>query len=83
MLPFLLFLLCGLDAGGKDASTGIETPEKRNRQKRAAKGGLTAPNIKKIQVSQDAVHLYDKFVINGRRYKKKQKRGKKTDEEPP
>ena len=57
--------------------------EKRNRHKRAAKGGLTAPMIKMIQVSQEAVHLYDKFVINGRRYKKKQKRGKKSDEEPP
>jgi hypothetical protein len=46
---------------GKDASTGIETLEKRNRLKRAAKEELTPPKMKKIKVSQDIFHTYDKF----------------------
>jgi hypothetical protein len=58
---------------GKDASTGIETNEKRNRFKRAAKGELTPPKMKKIKVSQDIIHIYDKFVINGRRFKRQKK----------
>ncbi|KAM0924551.1 hypothetical protein ACQ4PT_004545 [Festuca glaucescens] len=49
----------------KDATTGVDTIEKRNRAKRAAKDELTPPKMKKIRVSQDTVHTKS-FVQIGR-----------------
>nr|XP_051221997.1 uncharacterized protein LOC127340266 [Lolium perenne] len=44
------------DVVTKDASTGAKTVEKKTRYKRAAKGELSPPKLKKIKVSQDVVH---------------------------
>jgi hypothetical protein len=57
------------------ASTRVDIPDKRNRQKRAAKSDATPPNAKKIKVSQEHVLVYDKFVGHG----KKLKRQKQND----
>ncbi|KAM0921496.1 hypothetical protein ACQ4PT_006788 [Festuca glaucescens] len=62
-----------IDYVEKDATTGVDTVDKRNRAKRAAKDELTPPKIKKIRVSQDTVQTYDKFVMHGRKLKRKQK----------
>ncbi|KAM0904307.1 hypothetical protein ACQ4PT_018098 [Festuca glaucescens] len=43
------------DVVTKDASTGAKTVEKKTRHKRAAKGELSPPKLKKIKVSQDVV----------------------------
>ncbi|KAM0883488.1 hypothetical protein ACQ4PT_031593 [Festuca glaucescens] len=60
-----------------DASTGVKTLDKKTRYKREAKGEATPPPLKKIKVSQDVVHKYDKYVAHGRKFKRKKK-----DEEP-
>jgi hypothetical protein len=52
------------------ASTGVDTLDKRNRQKRAAKSDATPPKAKKIKVSQEHVLVYDKFVGHGKRLKR-------------
>ncbi|KAM0832562.1 hypothetical protein ACQ4PT_064814 [Festuca glaucescens] len=57
----------------KDASTGAKTVEKKTRYKRAAKGELSPPLLKKIKVSQDVVRKYDKYVSHGRKFKRKKK----------
>ncbi|KAM0850084.1 hypothetical protein ACQ4PT_053320 [Festuca glaucescens] len=57
----------------KDASTGAKTVEKKTRHKRAAKGELSPPKLKKIKVSQDVVRKYDKYVSHGRKFKRKKK----------
>ncbi|KAM0892305.1 hypothetical protein ACQ4PT_025815 [Festuca glaucescens] len=61
------------DSNEKDATIGVETIDKRNRSKRAAKDELTPPKMKKIRVSQHTVHTYDKFVIHGRKFKRQPK----------
>ncbi|KAM0871679.1 hypothetical protein ACQ4PT_039226 [Festuca glaucescens] len=61
------------DVVNMDTSTGIDTLEKKNKYKRAAKCVLTPPVLKKIKVSQDMVHKYDKFVTDGRKFKRKKK----------
>ncbi|KAM0858361.1 hypothetical protein ACQ4PT_047884 [Festuca glaucescens] len=61
----------------KDASTGAKTVEKKTRYKRAAKGELSPPLLKKIKVSQDVVRKYEKYVSHGRKFK-----WKKKNEEP-
>jgi hypothetical protein len=58
-----------------DGSTGIDTLDKRNRFKRAAKDELTPPKMKNIKVFQDVVQTYDKFVIHGRKFKRQKKNG--------
>ncbi|KAM0921319.1 hypothetical protein ACQ4PT_006956 [Festuca glaucescens] len=54
-----------IDSIEKYATNGVDTVDKRNRAKRAAKDELTPPKMKKIGVSQDIVQTYDKFVIHG------------------
>ncbi|KAM0850085.1 hypothetical protein ACQ4PT_053320 [Festuca glaucescens] len=61
------------DVVTKDASTGAKTVEKKTRHKRAAKGELSPPKLKKIKVSQDVVRKYDKYVSHGRKFKRKKK----------
>uniref|UniRef100_A0ACD5Y7U9 Uncharacterized protein n=1 Tax=Avena sativa TaxID=4498 RepID=A0ACD5Y7U9_AVESA len=61
----------------KDDSIGARTLEKKNRFKRAAKEVLSPPKMKKIKVSQDMIHTYDKFVMNGRRFKRAKKNAPK------
>nr|XP_051221937.1 ubiquitin-like-specific protease 1 [Lolium perenne] len=61
------------DVVTKDASTGAKTVEKKTRYKRAAKGELSPPKLKKIKVSQDVVRKYDKYVSHGRKFKRKKK----------
>uniref|UniRef100_A0ACD5XC32 Uncharacterized protein n=1 Tax=Avena sativa TaxID=4498 RepID=A0ACD5XC32_AVESA len=61
----------------KDDSIGARTLEKKNRFKRAAKEVLSPPKMKKIKVSQDMIHTYDKFVMNGRRFKRAKKHAPK------
>ncbi|KAM0877794.1 hypothetical protein ACQ4PT_035259 [Festuca glaucescens] len=61
------------DVVTKDASTGAKTVEKKTRHKRAAKGELSPPKLKKIKVSQDVVLKYDKYVSHGRKFKRKKK----------
>ncbi|KAM0857854.1 hypothetical protein ACQ4PT_048216 [Festuca glaucescens] len=53
-----------IDSVEKDATTGVDTVDKRNRAKRAAKDELTPPKMKKIWVSQDTVQTYDKFFMH-------------------
>ena len=55
----------------KGASTGAATLERNTRQKRDAKPEQTPPKMKKIKVSQEQIHAYDKYVIHGRKYKRK------------
>ncbi|KAM0905555.1 hypothetical protein ACQ4PT_017304 [Festuca glaucescens] len=62
-----------IDSVEKDATTGVDTVDKRNRAKRAAKDELTPPKMKKIRVSQDTVQTYDKFVMHGRKLKRQPK----------
>ncbi|KAM0891690.1 hypothetical protein ACQ4PT_026256 [Festuca glaucescens] len=62
-----------IDSVEKDATTGVDTVDKRNRAKRAAKDELTPPKMKKIRVSQDTVQTYDKFVIHGQKLKRQPK----------
>jgi hypothetical protein len=62
-----------MDSVEKDATTGVDTVDKRNRAKRAAKDELSHPKMKKIRVSQDTIHTYDKFVIHGRKLKRQPK----------
>ena len=64
---------CFSDDVTKDDSIGAGTLEKNNRFKRAAKEVLSPPKMKKIKVSQDMIHTYDKFVMNGRRFKRAKK----------
>ncbi|KAM0908893.1 hypothetical protein ACQ4PT_015163 [Festuca glaucescens] len=59
-----------IDSVEKDATTGVDTFDKRNRAKRAAKDELTPAKMKKIRVSQDTVQTYDKFVMHGRKLKR-------------
>ncbi|KAM0884639.1 hypothetical protein ACQ4PT_030878 [Festuca glaucescens] len=61
------------DVVTKDASTGAKTVEKKTRYKRAAKGELSPPLLKKIKVYQDIVHKYDKYVAHARKFKRKKK----------
>ncbi|KAM0890768.1 hypothetical protein ACQ4PT_026853 [Festuca glaucescens] len=61
------------DVVTKDACTGAKTVEKKTRYKRAAKGELSPPLLKKIKVSQDIVRKYDKYVSHGRKFKRKKK----------
>jgi hypothetical protein len=59
-IHFLLFsYICAagpisIESTDKDATSGFQTHEKKNRYKRAAKSNLTPPKMKKIKVSQDA-----------------------------
>ncbi|XP_051205476.1 uncharacterized protein [Lolium perenne] len=61
------------DVVTKDASTGAKTVEKKTRYKRAAKGELSPPKLKKIKVSQDVVRKYGKYVSHGHKFKRKKK----------
>ncbi|KAM0879654.1 hypothetical protein ACQ4PT_034094 [Festuca glaucescens] len=63
-----------IDSVEKDATTRVDTVDKRNRAKRAAKDELTPPKMKKIRVSQDTVQTYDKFVIHGLKFKRQPKK---------
>ncbi|KAM0859750.1 hypothetical protein ACQ4PT_046984 [Festuca glaucescens] len=62
-----------IDSVEKDATTRVDTVDKRNRAKRAAKDELTPPKMKKIRVSQDTVQTYDKFDMHGRKLKRQPK----------
>ncbi|KAM0845619.1 hypothetical protein ACQ4PT_056254 [Festuca glaucescens] len=62
------------DSIEKDATTRVDTVDKRNRAKRVAKDELTPPKMKKIRVSQDIVQTYNKFVIHGRKFKRQPKK---------
>ena len=70
---FINLFFCCFASGvaTKEASAGINTIEKQNRFKRAAKVDLETPLVKKIKVSQDVVHKYDKFVTHARKFKRK------------
>ncbi|KAM0884755.1 hypothetical protein ACQ4PT_030772 [Festuca glaucescens] len=63
-----------VDSVEKDVTTGVDIVDKRNRANRAAKDELTPPKMKKIQVSQDTVQTYDKFVIHGQKFKRQPKK---------
>ena len=58
----------------KEATTGVETIDKRNRAKRAAKDELTPPKMKKLKVSVDVLQTYDKYVTHGRKLKRQTKK---------
>jgi hypothetical protein len=62
-----------IDSVEKEATTRVDTVDKRNRAKRVANDELTPPKMKKIQVSEDTVQTYDKFVIHGRKLKRQPK----------
>ena len=53
----------------KDASTGVQTLEKKTRFKRAAKEDLTPAVMKKIKVSQELAKTYSKYVNHGRKFR--------------
>jgi hypothetical protein len=59
------------DVVAEDASTGAKIVEKKTRYKKADKGEIKM--LKKIMVSQDVVHKYDKYVSHGRKFKRKKK----------
>jgi hypothetical protein len=61
------------DVVTKDASTHAKTVEKKTWYERAAKGELSSPPLKKIKISQDSVHKYDKYVSHARKFKRKKK----------
>jgi hypothetical protein len=52
------------------ASTRVDTLDKRNWQKRAAKPDATPPKAKKINVSQEHVLVYNKFIGHGKKLKR-------------
>ncbi|KAM0851652.1 hypothetical protein ACQ4PT_052282 [Festuca glaucescens] len=62
-----------IESSSKDATTGPDTLAKKNRYKRAAKADRTPPKLKKIKVSQDTADIYDKFVVNGHKFKRQPK----------
>jgi hypothetical protein len=73
---FFIFCDAGpisIESTDKDATSGFQTHEKKNRYKRAAKSNLTPPKMKKIKVSQDAGDMYNKFVCHGRKFKRQPK----------
>lgn len=75
LICFFAFSVVGSKVSNeKEATTGVETIDKRNRAKRAAKDELTPPKMKKLKVNLDVVHTYDTFVIHGRKLKRQTKK---------
>ncbi|KAM0854052.1 hypothetical protein ACQ4PT_050679 [Festuca glaucescens] len=62
-----------IESTEKEATSGFETHDKKNRFKRAAKANLTPPKMKKIKISQDTDEIYEKFICHGRKFKRQPK----------